>query len=209
MLVGCSGELSTLDPAGPRAQNLATLWWSMLAGSVALFALVISLFALTFYRPAWISRLSPGQWIIGGGLVLPIPVLIVLTGTALVFGEQLLPKGDVPVRVEAHAQRWNWSFNNPGGNTPDDETLHMPAGEPVDIVVTAEDVIHSFWVPRLGGKIDAIPGHTNTIRLEADEPGIYWGICAEYCGPGHETMQFRVEAHTPEDFASLMGTTAP
>jgi cytochrome c oxidase subunit II len=62
-------------------------------------------------------------------------------------------------------------------------------------------------VPRLGGKIDAVPGHTNVIRLEADEPGIYWGQCAEFCGLGHETMQFRVEAHTAQDYAALLGGT--
>ncbi|UXN74056.1 hypothetical protein N8D56_01640 [Devosia sp. A8/3-2] len=71
------------------------------------------------------------------------------------------------------------------------------------MVVTAADVIHSFWVPRLGGKIDAIPGRRNVIRLEADEPGIYWGICAEYCGPGHDTMMFRVEAHPLADYLQL------
>lgn len=207
VLAGCTGELSTLDPAGPRAQNLATLWWVMFAGSMVLFALVMGLLALTYVRPAWITRLSARQWIIGGGLVMPIPVLVLLTGTALVFGEQLLPKGDVPVRIEAHAQRWSWTFTNPDGTVAEDETLHMPAGEPVDIVVTAEDVIHSFWVPRLGGKIDAIPGHENVIRLEADQPGIYWGICAEYCGSGHETMLFRVEAHSAEDYALMTGPT--
>ena len=139
--------------------------------------------------------------------MMPIPVLVLLTGTALVFGEQLLPKGDVPVRIEAHAQRWSWTFTNPDGRVAEDETLHMPAGEPVDIVVTAEDVIHSFWVPRLGGKIDAIPGRINTIRLMADEAGSYRGICAEYCGEGHETMGFEVQAHAPADFPAIIGAT--
>jgi cytochrome c oxidase subunit II len=204
VLAGCSGELSTLDPAGPRAANLATLWWIMLAGSVALFALVMVLFALAYFRSGWISRITPMQWIVGGGLVLPIPILVLLTGTALVLGEQLLPKGEAPVRIEGQAQRWSWSFSYPGGAAIAGDTLHMPAGEPVDIVVTSMDVIHSFWVPRLGGKIDAIPGHTNVVRLEADEPGIYWGQCAEYCGEGHDGMRFRVEAHDAESFAALM-----
>ncbi|SMQ85373.1 cytochrome c oxidase subunit 2 [Devosia lucknowensis] len=204
LLAGCTGELSTLDPAGPRAANLATLWWVMLAGSVLLFALVMTMFALAYLRTGWVSRITPAQWIIGGGLVLPIPVLVLLTGTALVLGEQLLPKGDAPMRLQAHAQRWSWQFGFPDGTPMDGQTLHIPAGEPVDIAVTAEDVIHAFWIPRLGGKIDAIPGRTNVIRLEADAPGIYWGQCAEYCGEGHDGMQFRVEAHAPDDFAALM-----
>jgi cytochrome c oxidase subunit 2 len=209
VLAGCTGELSALDPAGPRAANLATLWWVMLAGSVVLFGLVMALFALSYLRRDWISRITPGQWIVGGGLVLPIPVLILLTGTALVLGEQLLPHGSAAVRVEAEARRWAWQFSYPGATMGPSETLHIPAGEAVDIVVTSVDVIHSLWVPRLGGKIDAIPGHTNVIRLEADRPGIYWGQCAEYCGVGHDGMQFRVEAHEPADYAVLMAGGTP
>lgn len=205
MLAGCSGELYTLDPAGPRAANLALLWWVMFWGAAVLFALVMILFTLTYLRPGLLARISPGQWIIGGGLVLPIPVLTVLTGAALVMGEQLLPKGETPVRIGAEARQWSWSFSYPDGVAFDDQTLHIPAGEPVDIAVTSADVIHSFWVPRLAGKIDAIPGHTNVIRLEADRPGIYWGVCAEYCGRGHDAMPFRVEAHTAENFADLIG----
>ncbi|WP_233280511.1 cytochrome c oxidase subunit II [Devosia rhizoryzae] len=208
LLAGCSGELSALDPAGPRAANLATLWWIMLGGAALLFALVMVLFGIAYLRPGCLSRITPMQWIVGGGLVLPIPILVLLTGAALVLGEQLLPKGDAPLRIEGQARQWAWSFGYPGGAGPDDGTLHMPTGEPVDIAVTSEDVIHSFWVPRLGGKIDAIPGHVNVIRLEADEPGIYWGQCAEYCGQGHDGMQFRVEAHAPEDFAALMAGAA-
>nr|WP_244484195.1 cytochrome c oxidase subunit II [Devosia sp. Leaf64] len=204
LLAGCGGELSTLDPAGPRAANLATLWWVMLWGAMALFAIVMALFFLAYFRTGTLSRLKPGHWIIGGGLILPIPVLVLLTGTALVLGEQLLPRGDEPLRIEVTAERWHWRFGYPNGTTSDEQVVHIPAGQPVDFAVTSADVIHSFWIPRLGGKIDAIPGHTNLIRLEADEPGTYWGQCAEYCGEGHDIMFFRVEAHSPEDFAALM-----
>jgi cytochrome c oxidase subunit 2 len=204
LLAGCSGELSTLAPAGPRAANLTTLWWVMLIGSAMLFALVMALLAITYLRTEWVARITPVQWLVGGGLVLPIPILVVLTGTALVLGEQLLPRGDVPVRIEAQAEQWLWTFRYPGTDMTTAGMLHMPAGQPVDIVVTSLDVIHSLWVPRLGGKIDAIPGHTNVVRLEADAPGIYWGICAEYCGIGHDDMIFRVEAHEPGAFAALL-----
>lgn len=193
-----------LDPAGPRAANLATLWWVMFWGSVALFALVMVLFFLAYIRSGLLARVKTAHWIIGGGLILPIPVLVLLTGTALVLGEQLLPRGDEPLRIEVTAERWQWRFAYPNGSTSDEQVVHIPAGQPVDFAVTGGDVIHSFWIPRLGGKIDAIPGHTNLIRLEADKPGTYWGQCAEYCGQGHDVMQFRVEAHEPEAFAALM-----
>lgn len=208
-LAGCSGALSALDPAGPRAANLATLWWIMFWGSAALFALVMALFVLAYLRTEWIARITPMQWIVGGGLVLPIPILVLLTGAALVLGEQLLPHGAAPVRIAAQAERWNWRFAHPDGTSEVADTLYMPAGQPVDIVVTSADVIHSFWVPRLGGKIDAIPGHENVIRLEADEPGVYWGQCAEYCGEGHDGMRFRVEALSADDFAARAAGGAP
>lgn len=200
--------MSTLDPAGPAAADIATLWWVMFWGALVLFALVMALLALSFLRPAIIASIKPIHWIIGGGLIMPVPILIALLIAALLLGEQLLPKpgGVQPMRVEAHASRWQWQFSYPETpGAPTTEILHLPAGVPVDIVVTAADVIHAFWVPRLGGKIDAIPGHTNVIRLQADEPGVYRGICAEYCGEGHETMGFVVEAHSPADYATAIG----
>lgn len=207
MVSGCSGDLSALDPAGPRASNLATLWWVMLIGAVVLFALVATLLLLTYLRPSLLRRITPTQWIVGGGLVLPVPILLLLTGTALVLGEQLLPTGGTPRSVEATAQRWAWEFRHPGGHVS--STLYLPAGEPVDIIVTSADVIHSLWLPRLGGKIDAIPGRQNVVRLEADEPGTYWGICAEYCGIGHDTMFFQVEALTQPDYDALTKGNQP
>lgn len=202
--------MSTLDPAGPAASNIATLWWVMLSGAAVLFALVLGMLAVSFRRPGLIANIKPMHWIIGGGLIMPVPILIGLLIAALLLGEQLLPRRDgvQPMRIEAHASQWQWRFSYP--ETPgaaDSALLHLPAGEPVDIVLTAEDVIHSFWIPRLGGKMDAIPGHRNVIRLQADKPGIYRGICAEYCGEGHETMGFVVEAHATTDFATAIGAT--
>lgn len=182
----------------------------MFWGAVVLFVMVLSLLALSFLRPTFIASIKPMHWIIGGGLIMPVPILLALLISALLLGEQLLPRRDgvQPTRIEAHASQWQWRFSYPeapGSTTTD--ILHLPAGEPVDILVTTGDVIHSFWIPRLGGKIDAIPGRINTIRLQADEPGMYRGICAEYCGTGHETMGFAVEAHEPAGFATAVGGT--
>ena len=74
--------------------------------------------------------------------------------------------------------------------------------------MTSEDVIHAFWIPRLGGKIDAVPGHVTHIRLRADAPGVYGGICAEFCGTDHAAMFFRVEAHPPERYAEVLARLA-
>jgi cytochrome c oxidase subunit II len=207
-LPGCATPLSTLNPAGPAAANIATLWWVMFWGATALFVLVLALLAIAFLRPELIGRVKPKQWIVGGGLIMPVPILLALLVAALLLGERLLPHRDdiQPMRIEAHARQWEWRFRYPDHPLlTETGTLYLPAGEPVDIVTTAEDVIHSFWVPRLGGKIDAIPGHANTIRLQADEPGMYRGVCAEYCGQGHETMGFAVQAFAAPEFMALAG----
>ena len=124
---------------------------------------------------------------------------------ALLVGDRLSPRGEPGVlRVEAQAQQWAWTFRYPDlpGQPSIEGVLHVPVGRPFEVQVTSRDVIHSFWAPRLGGKIDAIPGHTNVIRLQADAPGIYRGQCAEFCGNAHAMMDFVVEAHSPADYAA-------
>ena len=207
-LSGCSGPLSTLSAAGPSAQSIALLWWVMLIGGVAIFALVIGLLFLTLLRPGLASRIGPRFWIIGGGLVLPVSVLTVLVASALVQGETLLADraGPAPARIEVQAAMWSWRFSYPdiagGGSTTN--VMHIPAGRPVELIVTSADVIHSFWIPRLGGKIDATPGHATILRISADRPGLYRGVCAEYCGRGHAGMWFHAEAHRAEDFEAAV-----
>lgn len=211
-LAGCGGPLSTLDPSGPAAASIATLWWVMLAGSLVLFALVMGLFGLAFLRPGWGASVPPHRWIVLGGLALPAVVLVPLVAYGLIAGERLLPlPGTTPPRIEVRAERWRWAFRYPdhGGKTTEG-LMHLPAGTPVDIVVTSRDVIHSFWIPRLAGKIDAIPGHVNVLRIQADAPGRYEGLCAEFCGVGHAGMRFEVVAHPAGDFpAALAQAAAP
>src|SRR3546814_9016079 len=85
----------------------------------------------------------------------------------------------------------------------DANELHIPVGEPVALELESNDVIHSFWVPRLSGKLDMVPGRRNVMRIQADKPGVYGGQCAEYCGGPHALMGFVVVAHRPRDFAAL------
>jgi cytochrome c oxidase subunit II len=202
---GCSGPLSTLDPAGPAAQAIGTVWWVMLAGAAAIFLLVVALLTLAFRRGER-REASVRKWIVGGGLVFPIVVLSSLLVYALYLGERLLPRGDVePLRVAAESSQYAWTFTHPSGAGEGairtQGELHIPAGRPVDVALTTRDVIHAFWVPRLAGKLDAIPGHINVLRIEADEPGVYPGVCAEYCGIGHARHVFRVIAHDTEGWA--------
>ncbi|WP_244606444.1 cytochrome c oxidase subunit II [Arsenicitalea aurantiaca] len=207
-LAGCTGLLSTLDPAGPAAASIATLWWVMFYGATVLFALVAVLLAMSYWRSGLIRRLTPLQWILGLGVGMPVVVLTALVTTAFVQGEGLLPHRDGvrPVTISVLARQWRWEFAYPEspGVGPTIGVLHMPAGVPVDLTLESADVIHGFWIPRLGGKLDAIPGHVNVVRLLADQPGRYHGVCAEFCGDGHTQMRFEVIAHAPEDYQAAL-----
>ncbi|MBO3758950.1 cytochrome c oxidase subunit II [Ciceribacter sp. L1K22] len=208
MLAGCTGDLSALDPAGPFAGAIARLWWLMFAGATVIFVLVLSLFLIVMRRRGTGSRFSPSSWIWAGGFVLPLTVLVALIFHGLIQGEYLLKGEDdsAMLRVEAHGQRWQWEFRyaDAGDIISSPGVLHIPVDQVVEVTATSDDVIHSFWVPRLGGKIDAIPGHAAKVRLLADRAGRYGGICAEYCGTGHEGMRFEVQAHEAEDFAGIL-----
>ncbi len=207
-LSACSGPLSTLEPAGPAAEAIALLWWIMLAGSVVLFVIVVGLFGLAFLRPAWLSGISARNWIIHGGITMSSVVILLLLVAAFVLGERLIarPLDDPPLTVQANGTMWAWEFSYPemDGEPMTMDVLHIPAGQPVDVVVTSSDVIHSFWSPRLAGKIDAVPGHENVVRLTADRPGTYRGVCAEFCGVGHTDMHFSVVAHPPEEYEQAL-----
>ncbi len=176
----------------------------MFAGGSVIFLLVIAVLALALRRPGR-GEASVRKWIIGGGILFPSTVLIALLAFGIVTGERLLPRaGPDVVEVAAEGRQWQWHFTQPGqrGQSIRTEgTLHIPAGRPVDVVLTTRDVIHAFWVPRLAGKMDAIPGHRNVLRIEAAAAGIYEGVCAEYCGIGHARHAFRVIALDPADWS--------
>lgn len=217
-----------LDPGGPAARSIASLWWAMLAGATAIFALVAVLIALAWRRP---GRAAAGAqeahgdaargdtageeaagaagervWIHALGLAFPLVVLVALLAGGVWTGEQLLPReAREVVRVEAQAKRWTWTFayaDAPGRTTRNE--LHIPAGRPVDVAITTADVIHSFWVPRLAGKLDAIPGHVNVLRIAADAPGTYAGVSAEFSGPGYDGHVFTVIAHDAAGWAAFL-----
>jgi cytochrome c oxidase subunit 2/cytochrome aa3-600 menaquinol oxidase subunit 2 len=189
--------LSIVDPAGPAAQTIATLWWVMFAGASLIFALVMVLLLLSLRQNNTGGAEQVRVWVIGLGLVFPMAILAALLAYGLVVGEKLLPRySDDVVKVGAQGRLSAWSFTY--NDAPDQSTqdvLHIPAGRPVDVVITTSDVIHSFWVPRLAGKLDAVPGRENTLRIEADTPGTYQGVSAEFSGIGYDQFTFSVIAH--------------
>lgn len=208
-LGGWTGPYSTLDPAGPMAARVATLWWVMLVGATLIFALVIVLAIVPFLQSGPRRPVSQRWFLIGGGLVFPFVVLSALMVYAFWHEpvDGLAETGRPGVRVEAIARQWDWTFVYPdaeGGPVSLQNRLVVPTGHPIRLSLTSEDVIHSFWVPRLAGKRDAIPGIVNHLTINAEVPGIYGGICAEFCGVGHAFMGFDVEAVEPEAFAEAL-----
>nr|WP_245784134.1 cytochrome c oxidase subunit II [Halomonas korlensis] len=212
-LAGCSGDYSMLDPSGPAARDIAFVWWGMLTFFTLVFGVVVALWLAAFRRhehrersEGEVRRLSR-RWIIGGGLLLPGVTILVLLVFGVPVGQRMLtlplPGGEDPRVIEVIGHQWWWEVRYP--DTGDGEVvtanqLVMPVGEPVDFHVSAGDVIHAFWIPRLGGKIDMLPGRVNRIRLQADQPGVFGGQCAEFCGTQHAHMKLYVEAMPPADF---------
>ena len=214
VLAGCAGDKSILDPAGQAARDVVMIWWVMLGFGTAVLVLVTACWLYTFRRkevprsPAEERKIAR-RWIIGGGIVLPVASITALLAFGVPAGQRLLalPLGEPPEVIEVIGHQWWWEVRYPGaegGEVVTSNQLIMPAGEPVDFHVTGADVIHAFWVPRLGGKIDMIPGRVNKIRLEADEPAIFGAQCAEFCGAQHAQMQLYVEAVERDEYEAWL-----
>lgn len=220
---GCGGPQSALDPAGRGAEGIAGLFWWMAAGAVVIWLLVV---ALAVYA----ARVRPGAHderrtkilVIGGGALLPTLVLTALLAFGLAGMPRLLapaPAGSVTIAVTG--EQWWWRVRYlegpPGAAGGGGVTLaslanevRLPVGEPVQFLLDSPDVIHSFWIPSLGGKIDMIPGRVTRLTLEPTRTGIFRGACAEYCGDSHALMSFHAVVMEKEAFTRwLAGQAAP
>jgi cytochrome c oxidase subunit 2 len=210
-LAGCSGVQSAIDPAGPHAEIVNTIGWIMIAGGAAIFVIVLALTAFAIAAPQRSRRwLGSGVVVIVGGIALPVVALSALLVYGLALAADLVrAPGEPPLRIAIVGEQWWWRVNylDAAGDTAlaSANEVRIPTGRPVEFILTTADVIHSFWVPRLGGKLDMIPGRENRLVLEASRPGVYRGQCAEYCGGPHAQMAFDVVAHLPDDFERWFG----
>jgi cytochrome c oxidase subunit 2 len=197
----------SLDPQGPSAEAMADLWWLMLAVGVVVFVVFAALLAVGLFRRTAEDDADPRSriraWVIGGGVVMPTIVLIVVF-VATVVAMRALPTsapGNALV-VEIVGHQWWYEVHYPEQGITSRDELHIPVGRPVALQLTSADVIHSFWVPALGGKMDMLPDGTNLLVLEANEPGEHRAQCAEFCGLEHATMRLRVLAEPADEFAA-------
>ncbi|MQA29816.1 MAG: cytochrome c oxidase subunit II [Luteitalea sp.] len=197
-LTGCHARpLSALDAAGRDAEEIARLFWWMTGAAAIIWVAVIS---LTMYcargpRVQNAQRFTP-LLIVGGGVALPAVVLTAL----LALGLPSLPRlvdapwtGHLSIAVSGEQWWWRVRYLTPAGGDIDlANEIRLPIGERVDVSLTSDNVIHSFWIPAISGKVDMIPGRTTHLSLEPTRTGTFRGTCAEYCGTSHALMAFPV-----------------
>lgn len=203
-LAGCNTEQSALHPAGQDAAELADLFWFMTAvGAVVWCVFMGAAVYAILGKKAPRSENFADRLVFFGGVVFPTVGLAAL----LVVGLALLPswaEADTPdLRVHVTAEQfwWRMAYEAEDGTLVETANeLHLPNGATAEFALTSTDVIHSFWIPPLGGKMDAIPGRTNVLRLEPTKEGVYRGVCAEFCGTSHALMAFPVVVHEAGEF---------
>ena len=226
-LSGCKTVQSSFNAHGPAAHSIANLSLSMTILFLVITVIMWVLIWFAFYkRRGTLAEHAPidaggGQmWIAVGGIIIPLIVLTVLfvLGLGLLRdfpihgmhggGHQMQMSRSMKPDILIVGHQWWWEIHylndDPSQEVITANELHLPAGKPVNIEVETRDVMHSFWIPALHGKVDLIPGQPNFIRLEASQPGTFVGQCAEYCGAEHARMRLLAVVEPPEGYETWL-----
>jgi cytochrome c oxidase subunit 2 len=198
---------SVLAPAGFDAAIIAQFAWVMFGAGGVILAAVMALLALAVRRGP--RPVKPMRWLAGAGIAFPVLVLSALQGWSTWRSAQLTPQSSqqaLVVSVTAKMWWWEVRYDDPAGGPPivSANEIHIPAGRRVYLSLATTDVIHSLWIPALSGKKDMLPGRVSALTLVADQPGVYRGQCAEYCGAQHARMALHVVAHTPGEYEAWL-----
>ena len=219
-LTACDMPLA-LDPRGPAATEIARIWWLLFWTAVVVSVVVYVLLGYALRRartpaqPDEVEHLTPeasarlegratGFVLIGGGL---IPALILIVATVLTLTGLAVfdrPPDGVEHTIVVRGHMFWWEVEYPDHGVVTANEIHVPVGQSVRIELESADVIHSFWVPQIHGKMEMIPGKTNVIYMRADEAGTYFGKCAEFCGRQHANMEFLFIAEEPDAFEAWL-----
>ncbi len=224
-LAGCSAPQDYLHTAGPAADRIAALgWFALLSLSATIVVMWVLIGWVAVRNRGTLAEHAPvdaegGQrWILIGGVAIPVAVLAILfistMETLVAFPMRHVGDAD-PVKVCTDApqilvtgrQWWfeaQYVFPEESLRFSVPTELHIPVGKPVDVLLQTRDVIHSFWIPKLHGKVDLVPGQVNRVRIIADRPGVYEGECGEYCGAQHAHMRLEVVAQAPADYEAWL-----
>ena len=194
---------SVLHPAGADAAVISQFTWVLFGAGTLIFVAVMALLVLSLRDNA--KPLRPGLWIAGAGVAFPVLVLSALLVWSTWRSAQLVPQSsNAALGISVTARMWWWEvrYRDPAGGREivTANEIHVPVGQTVYVGLNTADVIHSLWVPALSGKRDMIPGRVTGLTLRADQPGIYRGQCAEFCGAQHARMALHVVALAPAAF---------
>jgi cytochrome c oxidase subunit 2 len=205
-LCGCRDTQSVLTPAAPGAAQIAQLSWLLFAFATGVLIIVLGALWLAIQGSEAIRAWLAGSGaVVVGGIAFPAVTLSALLGYGLWLTEAHVStagQGDAQ-RIEVIGEQWWWRVTYTGADgqpVPSANEVRLPAGRQVEFTLKSADVIHSFWVPSLGGKVDMIPGRTTHLRVVPDRPGVFRGACAEYCGGPHALMALEVVAMPAADF---------
>jgi cytochrome c oxidase subunit II len=216
-MVSCGGIQNSINPAGPQAQKISSLWWLMFYVCAAVFmAVMISLFVAIAKRTSHSSLQPLLNPLLDGerrrrnavisAAVLTVVIMFVFLIVSFSVGRSLTAelsnKNALTIEVTGHQWWWEARYLDPSASNifATANEIHIPVGVPITFSLRSTDVVHSFWVPNLMGKKDLIPGKINTIWLQADKPGVYRGQCAEYCGLQHAHMALWIVAESTDQF---------
>jgi cytochrome c oxidase subunit 2 len=220
LLAGCAGSPSSLLPASTNARVITNLMWFFFGIAAFTFIVVegLLIYSSLKYRQKGAIDLRkealPEQnegnrrleiaWTVAPAFVLAVIFILSVVALRSVVTQpdlsSITARDSSTIRVRVIGHQWWWQFEYPDLNIVTANEYHVPVNTVVDLTVESADVIHSYWAPQLGGKIDVIPGHINHTWFDVTETGTYQGECAEYCGTEHAKMRFLVEAETTEQF---------
>jgi cytochrome c oxidase subunit 2 len=231
LLVSCRGGVqSAIDPAGHGADEISKLWWLFFYVCTAVFVLVIVALLIAIYkgRRKRVEAAAAAPFVdkvpfepleeserrkrnvVAGAVGVTVAILFVFLIASFLTGRAISPSKATQnaLMIEVTGYQWWWRVryvdSNPSNVVVTANEIHIPVGQPVLITLRSSDVIHSFWVPNLMGKKDAIPGKDSSVLLQADRAGFYRGQCAEYCGAQHAHMGLDVIAESPQQFSAWM-----
>ncbi len=207
--------LSYLKSSGARADMTLPLTWGLMIIAAAVVVIVCALVLTAIARSrtraagnAAADDATAAWWVYFGVLVSTFVLVVTLVWTVRVLAVVNAPPEKAALTIEVTGSQWWWKAryldDDPSKVLTTANEIHVPVGKPVRIQLIGADVIHSFWVPALAGKTDAIPGQVNTTWIEASAPGRYHGACTEYCGLQHAHMAFDIVAEAPDDFAKWL-----
>jgi cytochrome c oxidase subunit 2 len=215
LLSGCAGAPTALSPASSNATLIYNLILVIFGIAAVVFVVVEGVLIYSVVRfsrrpadeqPSQVegNRRLEIAWTVAPAIVLAIVFVVSARTLWLLSYRPTLTPGTSsdPQALHVHVvgHQWWWEFDYPDLKIVTASELHVPVGAVVDLSLTSVDVIHSFWVPQLGGKMDVIPGHDNQTWFQATQPGTYHGQCAEFCGVEHADMRFDVVVESPDQF---------